>query len=211
MEHFDGEVYIDNAEDMDLTVHQLPLQWTMHRDYFQEAAIMKNVSSHEWIYSETDVIILRECLELAGAEAKLWQQPGQRDEGVLECSWCEDIFLSPAHLTRHWLTAHLAWDTRCDACLLPLTQSLGRHECEASYPCHICHNLFSSKLKLMRHYFNNHSTFYCLLSEKVFTKLQDFRKHIEAQNEDLDRSCILCKATLKPNNLSLKKHLLEKC
>ena len=209
MECSDGEVYIDNADDMDLVVPKLPQQWTMLRDYLQECLIINNAASHDWIFSETDVVILRECLEVPGAEAKLVQQTQQKDEGVLECSWCDDIFLTSGHLTRHWLVTHLAWDARCGGCDQPLHHSLQRHECGAGRQCGQCNKTFSTKLKLARHYFNHHSKFYCCLSEKVFDRLEDFRQNIEAQNEELEKSCILCKASLKPNNLSLKEHLLQ--
>lgn len=209
MEFSDGEVYIDNADDMDLEVDKLPQQWTLLRDYLQECLIINNAASHNWIFSETDVIILRECLEVPGAEAKYLQQTQQKDAGVLECSWCDDIFLTSAHLTRHWLLSHLAWDTRCGACDQSLQHSLQRHECEAGYQCQDCSKTFSTKLKLMRHNFNQHSKFYCCLSEKVFDRLEDFRDHIESQNVELEKSCILCKASLKSNQHGLKEHLLQ--
>ena len=211
MDCTDGQVYIDNADDMDLEVPKLPQQWTLLRDYLEECLIINNATSHNWIFSETDVIILRECLEVPGAEAKLVQQTQTKDEGVLECSWCDDIFLTSAQLSRHWLVSHLAWDAQCWVCEQPLQHSIQRHECGAGagHQCRLCNKTFASKLKLTRHYFNHHSKFYCCLSEKVFDQLEDFRQNIQAQNEELERSCILCKVSLKFNNLGLKEHLLQ--
>ena len=204
MEGMVGEVYIDNADDnmeQDEAAETVPHHWGQLRDLLLDRAGAEAISSHSWTYAETDVIFLREVAD-TGTLGELVRQQG--GEEVLECSWCDDTFLTSAQLTRHWLVCHLQWDTQCGRCHQPITNSLQRHECE--YQCEDCDKTFTTKLKLMRHYFKNHSKFYCCLCEKVFDSLEEYRSHIDMENKMLEQFCILCKAPLNGN---FKDHLLK--
>ena len=80
MEGMIGEVYIDNADDagdfdvdeMDIdTGEEIPDEWRQLRDNLLERAGVEVISSHNWTYSETDVIILRECAEITNLEEEM--------------------------------------------------------------------------------------------------------------------------------------------
>ena len=228
MEGMIGEVYIDNADDLDDLDHvdydehvefvdrdddmdtgeEIPDEWRQLRDNLLERAGGEVISSHNWTYSETDVIILRECAELTNSEVKntINSIKSYGDE-LLECSWCDDIFLTQQQMTRHWLLCHLQWDTRCEKCQLPMNNSVARHEC--NYTCPVCDKVCKSKYKLMRHLFKNHSKFYCCLCEKIFDSLEEMRSHVDRENMMLEKFCILCKSSLNKCPDGFKDHLLK--
>ena len=55
--------------------------------------------------------------------------------------------------------------------------------------------------------FKMHSKFYCSLCETVMDNLETYRSHIDQENSQLSKCCILCKSSL--NGSGLKDHLLQ--
>lgn len=212
MEVTSAQIYIDNADDMveDMDVYeeeQLPDEWRYLRDLIAHRAEHR-LGTVDWSYNETDVILMRECCDM---QAELKNSGYQKKENsvLLECSWCDDLFLTTRHMNRHLLLHHLQWDTNCARCLNPMVNSVYRHECEDI--CKECGKECRSKSKMTRHMFKWHDTFYCALCEKKFNSLDDMRDHIEYENEMLEERCILCKLTFTGQDRAsvFKEHLLK--
>ena len=215
MEGMVGEVYIDNAdenmEDSDAKCEdQVPDEWRRIRDgLILKAGADDAVSRHNWTYAETDVIFLRDYLEVSVNDIK---NPGLANAidvgGILECSWCEEVFLSSKQMARHLLLCHLQWDTSCGSCHKSMNNSVIKHECP--HTCADCNKVFKSRHKMMRHMFKMHSKFYCTLCEIVLDSLETYRNHIDEENCKLSKCCILCKSPLDDDSGScFKDHLLK--
>ena len=56
------------------------------------------------------------------------QGDGKKREatGLVECSWCDAVFLTEEMLARHLLLHHLQWNTNCAVCGDQLNNSVMR-------------------------------------------------------------------------------------
>lgn len=205
-----GQIYIDNGDENmdinDLGCEEYPEEWKQLRDNLLSKAGQDVVSSHSWSYCESDVIFLRSCSDISCSELKTFSLNSQSEE-LLECSWCDDLFLTSGQLTRHWLVTHLQWDTACHKCHQQIDNSLLRHECQ--YPCSGCHKTHKTKAALMRHILKVHSEFYCVLCESTQHSLEEMRKHVEDETRMMENSCLLCKSHLNQTTKGMKEHLLK--
>ena len=50
----------------------------------------------------------------------------REETSLVQCSWCDSVFLSWQMLTRHWLLHHLQWNTNCAVCSGQLNNSVLR-------------------------------------------------------------------------------------
>jgi len=212
MEVTSAQIYIDNADDMVEAMdvyeeEQLPDEWRYLKDLIAHRAGTR-LGSVDWGYYETDVILMRECCDMQ-AELKNSGYQKRENSVLLECSWCDDLFLTTRHMNRHLLLNHLQWDTSCGHCHNPMVNSVYKHECDDV--CKMCEKECRSKSKMTRHMFKWHGTFYCALCEKTFNSLDEMRDHVEFENELLEEQCILCKLSFAgpDKDSKFKEHLLK--
>ena len=84
-----------------------------------------------------------------------------------------------------------------------------RHEC--SLACTQCDKTVKSRRKLMKHYYRAHNTLYCVLCQKTFSSLSQYREHVKQETSLLQSVCILCRShSYKKENISKKMKIFLK-
>uniref|UniRef100_A0A1L8DXW9 Putative histone-lysine n-methyltransferase prdm9 isoform x1 n=1 Tax=Nyssomyia neivai TaxID=330878 RepID=A0A1L8DXW9_9DIPT len=133
----------------------------------------------------------------------------------LQCQTCDEVFASPASLSKHQCSKTEEVDALQDDPIdddeedKPLAKRIKSPRKEQTYECKFCRRPFKTLLDMKRHKAEEHTgdkPFVCRICNKSFKLAQSLNGHLlRHENEEINISCSQCWKYF-PNKKELRKH-----